>query len=101
MKINFTQPLKTLDGTELKIEGKTRTTAQAVMDSLLFIFQDEANLPGEEKVKRYKLANRIYQSKCETDLTIEEAALIKKLTGKLFGPLIVGQIWSILEGLNQ
>ncbi len=98
MKIDFQKPLKTIHGTELMIEGKTRTTASFVIDALLAIFSDEAALPGEEKIKRYTLAKKISRPTFEAQITIEEAAMIKKLTGKLYGPLIVGQIWEILEG---
>ena len=32
------------------------------------------------------------------DLTIEEAAEIKKLVGKAYGPVVVGRVYEIFEG---
>jgi hypothetical protein len=65
-----------------------------VIDALL---AGERDLPGIEKLKRYKLAQKIQSPAKETDITIEEAALIKEVTGKYSATLIMGQIWELLE----
>ena len=94
MKINFNQNLKKLDGTDLEnITLKSVTT-----EVLQLAFQDEQGLSGEEKAKRWVLATRVYANPGNIDLTIEEVSLIKKLIGKAYGPLIVGQAWEMLEG---
>ena len=94
MKINFNQPIKNIQGEEIK----DLTLKTVSVEALLATFSDEQSLSGEEKAKRYVLATRIYANPEELDLTIEEMAKIKQLIGKGYGPLIVGQAWGMLEG---
>ena len=94
MKINFNQPIKNIQGEEIK----DLTLKIISVEALLATFSDEQSLSGEEKAKRYVLATRIYANPEELDLTIEEIAKIKQLIGKGYGPLIVGQAWDMLEG---
>jgi hypothetical protein len=95
MKINFTAELKTLGGEPLQ---PPTTLKEVAVNILLTLLDDERNLPGEEKAKRSLLATRIYANPENIDLTVEELALIKKLIGKAYTPLIVGQAWQMLEG---
>ena len=99
MKIDFTTPIQTLDGKPiLNNPGNQPATLKTITtDALLASFEDEKNITGEEKLKRYLLATRIYANPQNIDLTVEETALIKKLIGKGFGPLIVGQAYEIIE----
>ena len=94
MKINFNQPIKNIQGEEVK----DLTLKTVSVEALLATFSDEQSLSGEEKAKRYVLATRIYANSEELDLTVEEIAKIKQLIGKGYGPLIVGQAWDMLEG---
>jgi hypothetical protein len=99
MKVDFSQQIKGLDGVALKGEdGKELTLATVCTNAVLANFQDEANLSGEEKVKRYDLALAIYSSTEPLDLKSEDVALIKKLVAKMFGALVVGQAFRMLEG---
>jgi hypothetical protein len=98
MKVDFTRKLVTLAGENIKYATKDQTTLMDVsLDALLTPMQDEQNLSGEEKAKRYVLATRIYSNKTDVDLETDEISLIKRLIGKLFGPLIVGQAYPMLE----
>ena len=54
-------------------------------------------LKGEEKVERYALAMKIYKSDGLVDLKSEEISLLKKLIGRAYGPLTVGQAWEVLD----
>lgn len=97
MKINFDQELKKLDGTSLE-----NTTLRSVtLEALQALFQDEQGLSGEEKARRWALATRIYANPENIDLKVEEIATIKKLIGKAYGPLVVGQAWEMLEGKSK
>ena len=96
MKIRFDETMKDLDGKAIIGDGRDLTLKQIACNALSLIFNDEQNLSGEEKAKRGLLAMRIYAN-TEIDLTVEEVALIKKLIGKAYGPLIVAQAWEILE----
>lgn len=94
MKINFNQPIKNIKGED--IENLTLKTIS--VEALLAAFDDErSSLTGEEKVKRYHLATQIHTND-EIDITVEDISLIKKLIGKGYGALIVGQAWEVLEG---
>ena len=94
MKINFNQPIKNIQGEEIK----DLTLKTVSIEALLATFLDEQSLLGEEKTKRYVLATKIYANPEELDLTVEEISKIKQLIGKGYGPLVVGQAWKILEG---
>lgn len=104
MKIEFNRGLKKLDGKDLMqplpngTETKDPATLKSVTtNALLANFSDELTLPGSEKADRYNLAMRINASLGAIEVSIEELALIKKLIGKGFGPLYVGQAYLMLE----
>jgi len=109
MNINVTQQLQDLDGTPM-ITGKqmcqmcgqpignneSLTVRVAAVKSLTAIFRDEQELPGEEKVKRFHLALKITDED-EPDLKADDIVLIKKVVGKMYGPVVVGRMWTILD----
>lgn len=96
MKVNFDKQLVDLDGTIIPdAKGNSAILRGISVDALLAAFNDEQNIAGEEKLKRYILAEKIYKK--EDDLSVEELALLKKLIGKAYTPLIVGQSWKIIE----
>jgi hypothetical protein len=97
MKVNFEKVLVDMDGVELKdTKGGTAKVRGCVVDALLATYQDEQNLAGEEKMKRFDLATKIYKG--EDDVVVEDITLIKKLVGKAYTPIVVGQVWRVLEG---
>lgn len=65
-------------------------------NALYASFPDEQNLPGDDKSKRGALAQSLVGA-TEVKLKVEDLALIKKLIGKAYGPLIVYQAWAMLE----
>lgn len=104
MQIDFNAPLKNLEGDVLmdvnidRNGNKTEvpaTLGRISANALLAMTEDEKNMAGEEKVKRYDLAMRIIKG--TADLKVEEVADIKKAVGKSFMPLIVGQAWKLLD----
>lgn len=96
------------DGSQMLDEqGKAlpKTIDQSVIASdlictaLLTPYQDEQP-STEEKNTRFLLAERINKANIEkTDavLSSEEATLVKLLVGKMYAPLIVGQIVRLIE----
>ena len=76
-------------------QGRNFTLGRAVRNALYAAFPDEQNLPGDEKVKRAELAMRTKQENAQ--FQAEDFALMKKLTGKLYSPLIVMRIWELLD----
>ncbi len=99
MKIDFTQEIKALDGSSLPYQQEKGTLLKNIAcDILLAQLPEERDLSGEEKCKRFVLATRIFSNPKKIDLTIEEVAMIKKLIGRAYPPLVVGQSWNYLEG---
>jgi hypothetical protein len=88
---------KNLMGQEITQEGAVLTLGKVAINALVAVYQDEANLSGEDKVKRWELALRIKGAKNGLELTVEEIALIKKLIAKAYGPIICGPAWIYLE----
>ena len=109
MNINVTQQLQDLDGTPMTTgkqlcqmcgqvvgENEPLTVRVTAVKSLTAIFRDEQELPGEEKVKRFHLALKVTDED-EPDLKAEDIVLIKKMVGKMYGPVVVGRMWAILD----
>jgi hypothetical protein len=93
---DFTAVLSGLDGKPLVAEGvPSMTLGEVVANALVNQFKDE-NPSGQDKVKRWALALRIHAAK-DIELTADEVKLIKDLVAKAYGPLVVGQVWSILD----
>lgn len=98
-EVDFTTPLAQLDGKPfLGPDGKpVETTLGSVAETaLLGSYADEQNLSGEDKVKRFYLANKIHNNRAAS-LTTEEVTLIKRLIAKTYNPLVVGLAWTILD----
>lgn len=105
--IDFTKPITNMDGTAAtdkdgKVPEKAPTLGSVCESALLAQYADERDpvsgketITAEDKYARWKLAGKM-QGK-DVTLTAEELALIKKLVGKAYAPLIVGQAWSLLD----
>lgn len=124
MKINFKYQFKKLDGKpmpegadELEDDGKTVKKKSPILTLktvcttvLLGLELDQVvcpqcrhqirmpeKLPGEDKVKRFLLATKIYDSIDFVDVGTKEIELLKDLIAKSYLPVIVGQAWFILD----
>jgi hypothetical protein len=100
MKTNFdfTQPLKDFRGETLMDGTEPITFSPLSINALMGSYKDEENLPGIEKLKRYKLAEKIYDSPTNVELTDENKRLINELVGKIYGVIVVGNFYKFLEG---
>ena len=109
MKIDVTQQLTELDG-EPMVTGRRlcptcgqtvgeiepMTVRLAATRALSLTFKGEENLPGDEKVAQFHLALKITDED-EPDLRVEDVALVKERVGKMYGQVIVGRMWAILD----
>lgn len=100
-EISFSTVILDMEGKPIVDQGVETTLGKYVIAALLAVYQDEPNLAGEEKVKRFVIASKI-QSAAGTpgqkvDLTVDEIALVKKLCGKAFAPMVVGRLWALLD----
>jgi len=99
MVVYLGKGLDTLDGEAvMDMKNEPATVRGVAIEALFATFKDEEMLSGEEKMKRYELATKIKTAPDPVDLKVEEVALLKKLIGKAYGALIVGQAWKVLEG---
>jgi len=109
MKINVTEQLTELNGTPM-VTGKQVcqacgsvisepgpvTVRLAATRALTAQYRDEQSLAGDEKVARFHLALKL-TGEDEPDLKAEEVVLIKNVVGKMYGPVVVGRVWAILD----
>lgn len=107
MAINFSQSLKNVDGSLPKSDkGEPIPTLGAICTTaLISTYRDEQDLntgketiTPEEKYHRGRLASKIADAG-DKDLVLppEDVALLKKLVGKAYGPLIVYQALRMLD----
>lgn len=105
--VDFSQKIVSADGvpvctieikpTEVCPSDKHFTLALAARNALYSQFEDEKSLSGEDKYRRAQIAHEIGKGG-EVKLKAEDVALLKKLIGKAYGPLLVLQAWNMLEG---
>lgn len=100
MTIKTAQPILDLKGTPLQTsEGEVLTIGAAIINALLLPYADEPGLPGDQKVKRFRLAERFMAEAVE--ITNQEAAEIELLVGKCYPPLVVGRVFKALERTTE
>jgi len=97
MKINTNQVLKTFGGESMKdnVNGNAvdATIKSALVNAVLNPVDNET---GVEKVRKYELAKMIYNND-EVDLNEDDIKTIKDAVGKVFAPIVVGQIFELLK----
>ena len=76
--------------------GEPVTLKSLAIGALLAIYKDEENLSGEKKFERYMLAVKINPGG-KIDLKAEEIAELKRLIGKGYSVLAVGQAYELLD----
>lgn len=93
MKIDFSKPIADLDGKPVE----DLTLRVVALNALMAMLPDEQRLPGDKKVERFALAMRV-NAGGEVDVSAEDAALMKDLIGKVYGALVVGRAYEMLNG---
>ena len=93
MKRDFSQTLSALGN---PLPENVGTLGAVCVGALLGVYADEQNLPGEDKFRRYQLAERIHVGGVQ-EVTAEEVASLKKLIGKNWPPAVLGPAYEALE----
>lgn len=102
MKIEFSQQILDQKGKPIAVEGEAGSymTLQTLAEqALLSQFMDERDLPTVDKLKRFKLFNKITGG--DGNLNAEEVTLLKFCIGKGFAPLAVGRAYDIIEAAEK
>ena len=89
MKVDFNKELISFNGEPIRENDKVITLAMICCNALINQTEEDARLPGEEKLRRFDLATVVYASKEPVNMKVEDISLIKTLIGKLYGPIIV------------
>lgn len=95
MNINPNTPVTTIDGSPVMRDKDQPMLVRHCMIEVLIL--NEQGIDGEEKLSRYRLAQKVQKANGELTLTVAEAAKINELVKKNFGPLVVGQIHDLIE----
>ena len=104
MQINFAQVMKNLRGEDIN-QPEPLTLAEVCAQALLGNYEDDKNTSAESKISRFRLAHKLFAKNEEgknvavgdTEITIDEAQMIKKFVNKAYGVLIVGQVDEIIR----
>jgi hypothetical protein len=94
MKYLKSTQLMTLRGNPIQ-EGEEKATLGRIVVASLCASVDRAT--GEEKLRRYTLAEKISNAGDEIELTAEEVSLIKKMIGLAMPTEIVGYAYKVLD----
>lgn len=103
MKIDFSQKLLDLGGKPMEREsGVDATLSSVCVEALLLPREEDKTLPMAEKLKRGRLAEKLYlqdeNSPAIMALTVEEVNLMQSLIAKSYGSLVVMRAYDLLEG---
>lgn len=95
MLVNVNKVLTQYDGKSIMDGDKEATVREAIINAVLVPEQGDN---GVAKMKKDELARKVYNAKDEVELTLDEVVLVKERVGEAFAPIIVGQVWRLLEG---
>ena len=98
--IDFTQVLIGMDNKEIPNTGsdpkKPLTIGDVTVQALETLLDEDRKSTGAEKFHMDEIARKVYQNK-KAVLTAEQISMIKDRIGKVYGPLIVGAAWRVLD----
>lgn len=95
MKINFNVGLKNLKGETLKDKEKDLTLKDVSATALLGNYDEK--IDGGEKLKRFMLATRIYESNGEIELENDDITLVTDMIAKGYSTLVTARALQILD----
>jgi len=101
MKIDFDSTINDLTGKAIPLkEGETERTftlRDVCVNALLMETQDSAKLDGKEKVRRFRLADKIFGTAEPIALPAEDIVLLKDQIAKGYGALVTARAWDLIE----
>ncbi len=94
--VNFVDSQKTPGEQPFHKRKVSLTIRKCCVDSLLATTEEDKKLTGEEKIKRFKLAESI-QDTDSVELNSEEVTLLKQRITLIFGVVVVGKAYELLD----
>ncbi len=89
--------MRDLEGQALQVPSTTGTKdATLAIVATKALLDADVREDGAAKVRAFNLALRVHAGG-EVDLSAEEIVLIKERIGLLYGPVVVGPAWALLE----
>jgi hypothetical protein len=96
MNINFDSEITDLANQPIMNGEKHLDLATICTNALLTPAQNDQSMAADEKVRRYRLAQRITNGGT-LDMPLEDLVLLKDIIGKAYPPLVVGRAFDILD----
>jgi hypothetical protein len=96
MKVDFNRKFKDYKGNET-----AGIIADELAKSLFSVGMKENSFTNDEKYNAYLLCNKINQNSGIIEITIEEAALIKKVSAESFIAGGYGQVCELIENKTE
>ena len=101
MQVNVTQSITDLDGQVIRTNPADPASAPYLVralfiNAILMPRQNDAQLDGESKLKRFLLAQKIHDNDT-VDLNVEDCAELKRLAGETFSTLVYARIALLLD----
>lgn len=96
MKVDLDAKITDLEGRPTKDGEKDMTLSSVICSAMLVTVPGDQELSSDEKVRMFKLAQSAIKAG-QQELSVEDVAFLKKRIGKLFGPLVVGRAFDLLE----
>jgi hypothetical protein len=112
MKIDFTATIDDLKGKPLPIQDgevddpetkqkrpvfRDFTLRDVCVNSLLLETRGGDAIDGKEKVRRFRLADKIFGAAESIVLPAEDIVLLKDQVAKAYGALVTARAWDLLE----
>ena len=100
MKRNFNVVLKDLKGEPIKRDNKEMVLKDIAVDCLMAPEMENGQmkrLNGQEHIRRYELAKKIYDAKESVDVDAEEISLIKTVISMNYNTFVAGPALQIIE----
>lgn len=98
MRYDLTIPLHNLNNVQITDgEAPDGYTLRTVLTRCALFVQKGKAPAAVEKLQAYALAKRIAMANGFIDLSAEEVAFLKEQAGAMWTPLVMGQVWEMLE----
>lgn len=94
--VNFVNSQETPEEQPFHKRKVPMTIRKCCVDSLLASTDNDRGISGEEKIKRFKLAESI-QDNDSVELDSEDVTLLKKRIALIFGVIVVGKAYEVLD----